>query len=212
MRYKKPSQNIDFVENNIARLNEGVVELKKILQSLPYYQIIRTSIKPQLDKENFNELKISCSYGIVLGNNDSKWRISQTWRDPNPALFPQDKVCELGDKLVEIAFIITYNFKRRCSSFKIETIWDNEFKNARQLYKDKFFIPDDNNVVKVLSNAFGYNASAKSRASVKHKSTDFDWFRRTLEKIIEAIDKDSVGLAQQAVNIAQTGAALSTLK
>ena len=213
MRFLKPINTLIDIKNNVAQLNEGIDVLEEKILCLPCNDAIDINFKPALNKRELKELKFTCRYSPILGNNESRWLLKQTYNDPNPKPIPNNIILQLGRNNVDITFDLTYSIKRKTAGFKLHSIWSRGFQNEKTFYNGKYVVPDgDNNVIQILRNGFGYSVDAMSRASVKHKSYDFEWFSRALKKILEAIEADSIGMAQQAVNIAQTGAALGVLK
>lgn len=213
MKYVKPSRTIDFVKSNLSQLNEGVNALEEKLLSLPKSHMINVEFKPNLAKE-VKELKFSCEYKIILGNNESEWLLKQTYTDQNPTRLPREMIGKLGNKKVCIAFDLTYNYKARKTAFKIHTISGySQFENHDVYFRNKYIVEDNNNnVVSILYRNFGWGVEAKSKTSVRRKAYDFERFSRILSMCLDAIDQDSIGIAVQAVNMAQTETALSVLK
>ena len=198
---------------NMDLLNTAINSIKGVMMTLPNNEFIETDFKPQIDKENLKDIKLGCMYAVHMGHNESEWLLKMNYQDKNPRTLTNETIKGFLESckpdVIEVRFDLIYNIKKQAVAVKIISIfhrntWENEI--------DGIIVPGYNNVYEKLRKQFSWFADAKSQTSVRRKSFDLEWFRRTLTKMFEAISQDSLGLADQTINMSQTEKALSVMK
>lgn len=213
MNFNQPKCSMAALFNNMNLLNTALNSIKDVMATLPNNEFIETDFKPQIDKENLKDIKIGCMYAVHMGHNESDWLIKRNYHDKNTKELTNEIIkgfleyCE--PDVIEIRFDLIYNIKKQAVAVKIISIYH---KNTWENEIDGIIVPGYNNVYDKLRKQFSWYADAKSQTSVRRKSFDLEWFRHTLTKMFEAISQDSLGLADQTINISQTEKALCIMK
>lgn len=213
MNFNQPRRSMAALSANMDLLNTAINSIKGVMMTLPNNEFIETDFKPQIDKENLKDIKLGCMYAVHMGHNESEWLLKMNYQDKNPRTLTNETIKGFLESckpdVIEVRFDLIYNIKKQAVAVKIISIfhrntWENEI--------DGIIVPGYNNVYEKLRKQFSWFADAKSQTSVRRKSFDLEWFRRTLTKMFEAISQDSLGLADQTINMSQTEKALSVMK
>ena len=141
-------------------------------------------------------------YAVHMGHNESEWLLKMNYQDKNPKTLTNETIKGFLESckpdVIEVRFDLIYNIKKQAVAVKIISIfhrdtWEDEI--------DGIIVPGYNNVYEKLRKQFSWYTDARAQSSVRRKSFDLEWFRRTLSKMFEAISQDSLGLADQTINM-----------